>query len=375
MKNILMTAIVATVITGCLSTPSAKKSVLMPAKINGMQGAKSIAVVHVDGTYKPWYRDHAADTAPKFEAFLTNVDVSGKRYFNVVDRSSIDRVMKEQQLSSQATFDEETVTKLGRLVGADTIFIAHYQVSDIEKSSYQANVQGDCLKEHEATGKVTKFIGEGSGCYEYDEKTVDCEKKTVNVEFTPKATKVESGKIVYAKTYKASSTFNKCPNDEDKTLKSDTALVSDSFDIIFAQMRRDIAPYPLLLNLELIDGDSTEMPETVKSVFDRGLFFAENDMYDRACAKFEQAASGYNLSPALMYNLGVCQDIKGEPDSAKGFYERALDLSTSLSASDTGLVLNAIKRLEGKMDLDSHNKPESESALESVKKSITDIFQ
>ncbi|WDE02481.1 tetratricopeptide repeat protein [Thalassomonas actiniarum] len=375
MKNLLIAVIAVTVITGCLSTPSAKKSVLMPAKINGMQGVKSIAVIQVDGTDKPWYSDLKKDALPKFEAFLANVDVDGERYFNVIDQSHIKRVKEEQQISSQATSDEETAIKLGRSVSADTVFMAHYQVSDIETSTYQAKAQGECLKEHEATEKVTKFLGEGSGCYEYDEITVDCEKKTVNVEFTPKATKVESGEIVYAKTYKASATFKECPNEENKTLKSNSSLVSDSLDIIFAQMRRDIAPYSLLLNLKLIDGDNTAMPETVKGVFDRGLFFAENDMLDRACAKFEQAASDYSQSPALMYNLGVCLDIKGESDSAKGFYEQALDLSAGLSSSDTGLVLNAIKRLEGKTDLDNHNKRDPDWPLKSMQDSITNLFQ
>lgn len=359
-------------LVGCKSTPAVKKSMIMPAKIEGMQKAKTLAVISVDSTQRNWYRHRANNVQPKFESFLANINVNGKNHFNLVDRTAIDRILKEQSFSSSDNFDEETAANLGRLIGADVLITAHFLVSDVQTSTYK-DTESICIRDR-ATGGFMGKIG-GRTCEEYRDRTIYCKKRSVTVEFTPKGTNVETGTIVYANNYKAVSESKKCPNQENKTLKSDITLVSESFDDIFREIRRDIAPYGLMLELRLINNDKSGMPITTKQKLEQGIFFVEKGLFDRACPIFEQAAASFGKSPAIMYNLGVCQDMKGDQSAAKAFYERALDYSTYLSSNNQDIVINAIRRLEGKTNLDDHNSSQNGNGFGNTLNDIKDIFK
>ncbi|MCW8833687.1 MAG: CsgG/HfaB family protein, partial [Colwellia sp.] len=338
MKNILLLLTFSILLAGCKSTPAAKKSVVMPAKVAAMQEAKSLAVISVNSANRNWYLNNASSVQPKFESFLTNINVNGKNHFNLVDRTSIDRVIKEQRISSSDNFDEDTATKLGNLVGADILVTANFLVSDLQTSTYKG-YEKYCIRERKSGGLMGKLGG--TKCEEYRDRAINCKKHSVTVEFTPKGTSVETGTIVYAKNYKAAAESKKCPNEQNKTLKSGVTLVSESFDNIFRQMRRDIAPYGLMLELHLIEDDKSKMPAIAKQNLAQGMFFVEKDMFERACPKFEQAAASFGQSPAIMYNMGVCQDMIGDKVAAKAFYERALDLAIYLSSDDQDIVINA----------------------------------
>ena len=52
----------------------------------------------------------------------TYIEMSKNDYFNIVDRNSVELILQEQALQLSGLMDEETITELGKLVGAN-IFI------------------------------------------------------------------------------------------------------------------------------------------------------------------------------------------------------------------------------------------------------------
>ena len=277
----------------------------------------------------------------------------------MVDRSTIQNVMKEQRFSSEDTFDGSTAVELGNLLGADTLMNACFSAPAISRQKF-TDTESYCARK------------EGDKCKDWRSKNISCDRVTVTVEFTPKATFVTSGQIIFSKSYTSTATSDRCPNQKNVSLESDEALIGSALSTIFSNMRRDVADYPLILNLQLIDNDDG-MSEASSDEFSMAMEFANQGLLSRACSKLNMLASTVKNSPATMYNLGVCSEIDGDKDAAKGYYEQALNYMSSLSSSDKDLVFKAIKRMEGKLDINEHNKGKK-NFFDQMKDSVTDLM-
>lgn len=355
-KTLLLTLLIV-MMSGCKSTTVAKKTILMPAKSEAMQNAKNIAVISVNRTGGGRHGVEGSMTN-KIEAFLTGINVQGKLYFNVVDRATMNKITTEQKVSSHHSFDQATAAKLGRLVGADMLLSASYQIENND-TSYNEEKKV-CIKKRKSNGILKKTLGMSS-CEEYETSNMYCTKRVVSVALTPKVTDVSTGKIAFAKAYNSDHTSSHCPEEGYGELLPLDVLVRASIDSIFNQMRKDIAPYPVTIDLQLIEEDKAQMPTASKALFDEGLFFAQENLFNRACRKFVQSAAIFNGSPAIMYNLGICQELNGNGEAALGYYDKALSLATNLSNSNKKLVVKAIKRQE---NLDTVQDTTSDSALD-----------
>ncbi|MFT6329361.1 MAG: hypothetical protein ACJAYN_001292 [Bermanella sp.] len=356
MKYLYTLVICATlsVLVGCGSTPVVEKPVLMQAKEKGLKNSKRIAVVNVVDVNKN--RNYTSNIHSKFESFMTGITVNNAYRFTMVDRLTIENVMKEQRFSSDDIFDGSTASELGMLLGADTLMNASFSAPAVSRQKFTGS-ESYCKKR------------DGDKCKEWGSKKISCDRKTVTVEFTPKATYVASGQIIYSKSYSATQTSDRCPNQKNVSLLSDEVLISNAVSNIFNDMRRDVADYPLVLKLKLIDDDEG-MSESDSSEFSMAMEFANQGMLDRACAKLNMLASSVQNSPATMYNLGVCAEINGQTDAAKGYYEKALNSMSSLSSSEKDLIFKAIKRIDGEIDLNEHNEKEK-SFFDKMKDSVT----
>jgi hypothetical protein len=342
------------VLVGCKSTPVFDKPILMQAKEKGLANSKRIAVVSVvDGNRN---RNYASNIHSKFESFLTGIKVDNAYRFTMVDRSTIQNVMKEQRFSSEDLFDGSTASELGNLLGADTLMHASFSAPAVSRQKFTSS-ESYCARK------------EDDKCKDWKSKKISCDRKTVTIEFTPKATYVASGQIIYSKSYSSTQTSDRCPNQRDVSLLADEALIGNALNSIFATMRRDVAAYPLVLKLQLIDDDDG-MSESSAQSFGMAMEFANQGLLDRACSRLSMMASSVQDSPATMYNLGVCSEIAGQADAARAYYEQALNTMNSLSSSDKDLVFKAIKRMDGELDLDQHNKKET-NFFDKMKETVT----
>lgn len=303
----------AALLSACTAT-KVSQIVTMPANESGMAKAKNIAVVGVGGNRTSY------PVAERLEAYLTSIKVKGVPHFNVVDRLSIDKVKNEQRLSSSELFDASTAAKLGRLVGADTIITGKFSIPKISREKYQETEQY-CIqrKKVKSDNPLKALFAE---CLKYGQRQVYCSKKVAKVDFSPKATDVTTSRVVYAKTYSGRSESHHCSN-ENTPHRADSDMIADGFEQIFDQMRRDVAPYTQRVEVALMEKDDSQMPDAVENVLSSALKFAEKNRFTRACELMAQGLSMHSGSPALLYNNGVCAEIRGDLEKALAFYQQA----------------------------------------------------
>jgi tetratricopeptide (TPR) repeat protein len=89
------------------------------------------------------------------------------------------------------------------------------------------------------------------------------------------------------------------------------------------EFRRDIAPYYVTREIKLLDSkDGIDSKEAV-SKLKRGMEYADKGRLDSACELWGEARNMAPGSFALLYNLGVCAESRGDLDAALSLYKQS----------------------------------------------------
>ena len=348
-SRLLLILITTIVITGCVA-PAIYKPVVMPPKVKGMADVNTIAITSVKGNSGWHYNGRDSFVRGKISSFLSGVSAPGKSGFEVVDSDTLKSVIKQQELSEDATFDSTTSIRLGKLVGADALMNATYQISNVSDQTFK--------NKYTDFETCVEFEKDGKKCKKHKERTEYCTKRNISVELIPSVVSVTTGALIYVNDYSSHLSSSKCPS-QGNTLRSPDSMVVEGFSNIFEQMRKDVYFYEIVLKLKMIESDDSAMPKQTKSTLKGAMELVEQGMVERACGQIAKAAASYNQSPAIMYNMGICKEVEGENEFAKAFFERALDYSSLLSSSDRELVYSALRRMEGTEKLVDHKNDKS----------------
>ena len=129
------------------------------------------------------------------------------------------------------------------------------------------------------------------------------------------------GRIVYARTISGSTTSRGCQ--DNKPAASPYELTSQTKADVKEQLRKDVAPYFVTMEIKLMDSKDGITSDQAKAKFEQGVDFGKNQRMDRACELWGEARILSPNSPSILYNLGVCSEITGDPEKALDLYAKA----------------------------------------------------
>lgn len=310
------------------AAPIAKKPVIMPAKESGMKGVKSIAVMAFDNQGR---NKKGGDVAAHFEGRLSSIAVNGQPQFTVVDRMKMDQVIASQKLDSSHLVDPDSIVKVGKLSGADTLFFGSYDIGKKQSSRYTES-RSRCARK------------EGDKCKDYESYDITCTRYSVTANLTTKAVNAETGQIRYSKPYSSTASSGRCP-DSRNSVMTEEQLVNNALSSIFDKIEKDVAPYKIILSIEFMDSDKMRLPSSVIANRDAGIQWAKEGRIDLACRKFRSVIAS-SQSPANLYNAAVCEELDGNMSKAKTFYKKADEMQFNQN-QQYELINKAINRLNG----------------------------
>ncbi len=321
---ICMAALLMT--TGCATT--IKTNVLMPGRVDQAAQFKSIAVMPFDGT-------DGAEVGTLMESTLAGVRIDDKQYFQIVDRSVMDKTMSEMKLAMSGVVDANTAAQVGRMAGA--------------KGIYTGTVTKSTVKDEKSTIEKSKcevYRKDGKGndtreCARWKDIKVPCISRVAYFEVAPKLVDVESSRIVFANTYKGSASERVCEDDEGKALPDELRMKQRAQENVIKQLRMDVAPYYEVMEFTLKDSDKDMPSDAAKAKLKDGLTFAKGNRMDRACALWAEAKAEAPNSVTLLYDLGVCAEIEGRLEEAMALYRQ---IDKILTKPDE-LVTKALARI------------------------------
>ncbi|MBN1828513.1 MAG: hypothetical protein JW884_05120 [Deltaproteobacteria bacterium] len=320
--------LMAFTITGCAT--KIKVNMLKPAKYHRASLVKRIAVVPFNGA-------GGSEFSSEIEGILADVRIGSDSYFTLVERSAIDKVMNELQLSLSGAIDTATAAKVGKMVGAEGIYTGAVTMAKSSDSSYKEK-RTDCAQ------RQIKYDKRGNAyegnCIRWRSYFVNCTKRIAQFSCTPKLIDVNTGQILYSRNISATEESSGC---EDRTaVDTGQELLSRAKEKTKEEFRRDIAPFYITREIVLLDcTDGIESSEA-KSKLSEGVKFAGKNRMDRSCILWQEALNLAPSSPALAYNLGVCAESRGDYEAALAYYKKA----DKACKAPMDQVTEALKRMD-----------------------------
>lgn len=332
--KILWVIFTLSVLSAC-AAPAIKTTALVPARFHEVTRIKEVAVLPFDG---PRGREFAAE----IEGVLTSINVDGKQYFTLIDRTKLNRTLKEQELSQTGVIDEKWAVKVGRMVGAKGIYSGVVTAADIKDNPYTEKRE-ECSKKEVLYDKKGNVIEEN--CVKWRIYQVPCVKREVLFAFTPKLIEVETGKIIYSRNLSQMQTVQGCQ--DGGTLPSGLELITKTKGLLKAAFKRDVAPFYVTIEIKLMDSEEGSASKEALLKLNQGIEYAQKNRFDRACELWTEGRALSPDFPSLLYNLAICAEVRGDFGKAMDLLtkaDRALNKPNDLITAGRGRVADTIKK-------------------------------
>ncbi len=296
------------VLSGCAT--KVRVNMLQPAQYHEASLTKAVAVT-------PFSGPGGSEFAAELESVLSGIGIDDKSYFTLVDRASIDKVISEMKFSQSGLVDEKTAAQLGKLVGAQGIYTGLINANGYDDTRYKETRQ-ECARYEKRKDKKGNVY---SVCAQWRNYSVRCVKRVATFAVTPKLVDVTTGRVLYSRTLSATTQSAGC--EDTRPVESEMVLLDQARAQVKDQFRRDIAPYYVTREIRLKDNTDGIESKDAKDKLKRGMDYADKGRLDAACELWGEAR---NLAPgsfALLYNLGVCAESRGDLDAALNLYRQS----------------------------------------------------
>jgi len=313
--------------SGCAT--KIKVNMLQPAQYHEASLTKAVAVLPFNG---PGGREFAAE----IEGVLAGVGIDDKQYFTLVDRASVDKVISEMQFSQSGLVDQKTAVKLGKMIGAQGIYTGVVTRNNYNDSSYSERRSTCTRYEQKKDEKGNSYQG---ACLNWRYYNVNCMKRVANFAVSPKLVDVTTGRILYSRNLAAMTDSSGC--EDTRPVQSEMVLLDKAKESVKKEFRRDVAPYYITREIKLMDSKDGITSKEAVDKLKRGMEYADKGRMDSACELWGEARIMASNSHALLYNLGVCAESRGDLDAALPLYKQA-DKILGKPDDDISLALNRV---------------------------------
>jgi hypothetical protein len=218
--------------------------------------------------------------------------------YTVIERSQIDKILKEQRFSLSGAIDENTAAKVGKLLGLNAIIIgdANYDRNDEYPKTTTIGLDGKT-------------------------KEVHCHQRTVTAQATLKIIDVETAIILGTETARVPFSDKKCGDDR-SSIASEDQLLSAALQTIARQFVDYFTPGYELMRFDL---EKIRLKEVRKQADEASNFISNGDM-NRALPLFHAIYKADSYNPQAAYNLAALFEMVGSYTQAVEYYSIASNL-------------------------------------------------
>ena len=292
--------ILSVVISGCSQKVGVEA--LVPAEVDRISQTKVIAVTD--------FRHDRVGLSRKIEARLSNFTIDSQKYFTVVSRNDIDKVIAEQRLQNSGLVSDDNIVKVGELIGAQAIIAGN--VSPVTKQdSYFYESRFRCANKK---------------CTEVEKYNVRCMKRLVGLSAEIRVVDVTKGDIIFADTLSRSRSFKHC-SDDSRAIPSKTMVAQRLAQEIADDFTYKLTPHYKRFSVKLLEDPDLDYTDKQEQLLDFSLEYIEKGRFDKAEQLLKELIDSTNMkSYVAFYNLGVIKEAQGKYKEAKEYYEYADNL-------------------------------------------------
>ena len=287
-------------ISGCSQKVGVKA--LEPAQVDRISQTKVIAVTD--------FTHDRVGLSRKIEAKLAKFEIDNKKYFTVVSRNDINKVIAEQKLQNSGLVDDNNIVKVGELIGAQAIISGNVSpVSKQDSYFYESRIR--CANRK---------------CTETERYNVRCMKRVVGLSAEIRIVDVTKGDIIYADTLQRSTSFKHCADDS-RAIPSKTMVAQRLAQDLADAFTYKLTPHYRRFSVKLLDDPDLDYTDEQEKLLKVSLKYIEQGRYDKAEQFLKELIDATNMkSYVAFYNLGVIKEAQGQYKEAKEYYEYADNL-------------------------------------------------
>lgn len=314
--NYLLLGLVV-LMTGCAQKVQVKA--LNPAEVGAMASKKKVAVTG--------FKNDKVGLSGKIEANIAKHTLDDKKYFTVLSRADLDKVMKEQKLQSSTLMSARTASKIGKLVGAQAL-INGKVTSSGKEGSYKEDRE-----------KCLKYYKDGGGCAQFKHYKVTCNTTQAGLNASINIVDMENGRIVHADTISKEYNGDSCKDGSTslgllsvntgdvKILTKEQALQRLSNEIANEFVHK-LTPHYVYFDVTLLDSIEFEVQDAQAATLEGALGYIKGQRMEKAesiLSKLNDQLNG--KSYVVAYDLGVVKEAQGKFEDSKKMYSMADELS------------------------------------------------
>ncbi|MCW8838103.1 MAG: CsgG/HfaB family protein [Thiovulaceae bacterium] len=281
---------------------------LAPAKVGEMANNKTVAVSK--------FKSDKVGLSGKIESKIASHKLDRKKYFKVVSRKDIDKVLKEQKLQSSELMDEKTTTRVGKIVGAQAIINGEVTTASGKSGSYK-----------EKRKRCKKYDKKAKECVKYEYYIVRCNTTEATVAANINIVGVESASVIYGNSFRKSYQADSCRTFR-RVLSTNEAIESLSASIA-NEFVGNLTPKYIYFKVELLDEIEFDASSKQEKKLENALKYIEANRMDKAEEILNVLLDEFDgRSYVIAYDLGVVKEARGKFDEAKNMYSLADEIST-----------------------------------------------
>ena len=307
--------------------------------IGAMSGQKIVAIVE--------FKNDEYDLTSKIEKKIAEHELNEKKYFTVIGRKTMKKLIAEQKNISSKEMDSNTSFKVGKLAGAQVIINGEINYADSQRSSYES-------PEKECISNV-----EDKGCVKYRYFSILCKTIKVDMSVSMNIVNTQTASIIHDETVNKKYFEDSCEVDDDSSLVKNNNYVPPA-SFVFQKLTSEIAnefvskltpryvyfDAKLLESIELEDVTSEQIID-----FEKALAFGKDDNMHKAeiiLIKLHDELD--KKSYVVAYTLGLVKEAQGDFNQAKQMY----DLANVLSAQSIDEIKSAVGRINISIQMRDH---------------------
>ena len=319
---LISSIMVSLFVSGCAQKVRIKA--LNPAEVGEMASKKKVAITA--------FKNDKVGLSGKIESELAKHKLDNQKYFTVLSRKNLKKVLKEQRLQSSELMDERTSSRVGKIIGAQAIINGEVPIATSKSDKYT-----------EKRKKCVKYVKD-EGCVKYKYYYVTCNTTTAQVSANLNIVDIETGSIIYGDTISKDYSGDSCKRGK---FLSRAQAISKLSSEISSQFVRKLTPHYVYYNVSLLDSIKVNSSSEDNQKLKYALEYIKANRMDKAEKILNSLMDSLDgQSYVVAYNLGVVKEALGELDEAKKLY----DMADGLSLKPVEEINIAVKRISGNID-------------------------
>lgn len=267
------------------------------------------------------FKNDNVSQSSQIDSAISSVSIDGKKYFNLVDRKNIKRVMYEKRLNDSGLVDLVNNNSSTGLTEMKSLVTGNIDINSISTLEFQEERTdfNTCIESYERKGKTY--------CKEYRKYKVNCQTNQYNLQTKIKIIKIENSSTLFAKTYKTKSAYKHCSDDKN-ILPNKRSENTRLAGIVANKLILDIAPSYIYFNATLLDDLDIELNDKQENIFDNSLTMIKHKRIKKANQMLSKLNNQLNQkSFVVLYNLAITYESLGDIQKAYQLLEKAENIS------------------------------------------------